>query len=89
MKQPSTSIEGGRIQGKWGSKGKIASFKGIPYAAPPVGALRWQAHQRVDTWEGILKTTAFRYSAWQQEITLPLFLEALINGQDYESAEND
>ncbi len=87
--KPSTSIEGGKIQGKWISKGQIASFKGIPYAAPPVGTLRWKAPQPVEAWEGILKTTAFRYSACQQEITLPLFLEALINGQGYEGAEND
>lgn len=38
MKQLSISIEGGTVQGKWISKRKIVSFKGIPYTAPPVGA---------------------------------------------------
>ena len=28
-------------------------FKGIPYAAPPVGELRWKAPKPVQTWNGV------------------------------------
>jgi para-nitrobenzyl esterase len=34
-------------------------FKGIPYAAPPVGNLRWQPPQRVKRWKGMLDATQY------------------------------
>jgi len=47
----------GLLQGKH-SEG-IDQFLGIPYAAPPVGALRWQAPQPVQPWHGIRAATAY------------------------------
>jgi len=37
----------------------IGEFKGIPFAAPPVGDLRWKAPQPVKPWQGVRKTVAF------------------------------
>jgi para-nitrobenzyl esterase len=37
----------------------IVSFKGIPFAAPPVDVLRWKAPQPVDPWQGTKQATAF------------------------------
>src|SRR5215204_6231471 len=37
----------------------VAAFKGIPFAAPPVGDLRWQAPRPVIPWSGVKQTTAF------------------------------
>ena len=49
-----------------GSKiGTINIFKGIPFAAPPVGDLRWKAPQPVENWLGVLKCTNFSASPFQ------------------------
>jgi para-nitrobenzyl esterase len=37
----------------------VISFKGIPYAAPPVGPLRWKKPEPVAAWEGIRKADAY------------------------------
>jgi para-nitrobenzyl esterase len=38
---------------------ELRAFKGIPYAAPPVGALRWKEPQRVAQWAGVRQATKF------------------------------
>lgn len=40
-------------------KDSLIVFKGIPFAQPPVGALRWRAPQPAKNWKGILKTDQF------------------------------
>jgi para-nitrobenzyl esterase len=40
-------------------------FKGIPFAAPPVGELRWKAPQAVKKWKGVKLTTGFAPAAMQ------------------------
>ena len=37
----------------------VASFKGIPFAAPPVGEFRWRAPQPLSPWEGELDATEY------------------------------
>jgi len=39
--------------------GSLAAFKGLPYAAPPVGALRWREPKPVAAWKGVRKADAF------------------------------
>jgi len=42
-----------------GIQGNIRVFKSIPYAQPPVGAMRWKAPVALPTWQGVRKATAF------------------------------
>lgn len=50
-------VTGGVIQGTVADD--LTIYKGIPFAAPPVGELRWKAPQPVLPWEGIKETTAY------------------------------
>ncbi len=47
------SVEGGQLQGVPSEAAGVVVYKGIPYAAPPVRDLRWQAPQPVQPWEGV------------------------------------
>jgi len=55
----------GKIEGY--AKEKLRIFKGIPFAAPPVGELRWKAPQPVQNWTGIKKCTDFSASPIQNK----------------------
>lgn len=56
-------VTGGRVEGV--AANGIESFKGIPFAAPPVGALRWKAPQPVKPWKGVKQANAFGASCLQ------------------------
>jgi para-nitrobenzyl esterase len=58
--------ESGMVEGYSGANG-IGVFKGIPFAAAPVGQLRWKAPQPVVPWQGVKKCTAFGPSPMQGE----------------------
>src|SRR5215471_17459623 len=52
-------VEGGDIVGTGSSATAIARYLGIPYAAAPIGGLRWRPPQPVVPWQGVLETTHF------------------------------
>src|SRR5215469_286920 len=54
---PQVKTRSGAVQGK--DDGKVKSFLGIPYAAPPVGELRWKAPEPVAKWSGAKNATEF------------------------------
>jgi para-nitrobenzyl esterase len=51
--------EGGLVSGVAGRDTSILVYKGIPFAAPPVGDLRWKAPQPAAHWEGVRKADQF------------------------------
>jgi para-nitrobenzyl esterase len=50
-------VTGGEVAGV--VKDGIASFKDVPFAAPPVGDLRWKAPQPLEPWKGVRKADTF------------------------------
>ena len=62
---PIVNIEGGKIQGVASASDDVTVFRGVPYAAPPVGELRWKRPQPVVKWKGIRKADAFSNICWQ------------------------
>ncbi|MES2797971.1 MAG: carboxylesterase family protein [Bacteroidota bacterium] len=53
----------GLVQGK--SENGLQVYKGIPFAAPPVGDLRWKAPQPAANWEGVKMTDKFGPAPYQ------------------------
>ena len=51
--------EQGKVAGKTINDGKVRAFLGMPYAAPPVGDLRWKAPQAPAKWKGKRDATKF------------------------------
>jgi para-nitrobenzyl esterase len=52
-------ISSGVLEGVVSADGKVRTFKGIPYAAPPVGPLRWKPPQPVAPWTSVRKAVDF------------------------------
>ena len=62
-----THVETGDLEGL--PDGCLAVYKAIPYAAPPVGDLRWRAPQPAKPWTGVLK--AENFGPWPPQPTRP------------------
>jgi len=64
IEQP-VKVEGGLVAGAPGRDKTITVFKGIPFAASPMGDLRWRAPQPVAAWTGVKKAAEFGNSCVQ------------------------
>ena len=51
--------DAGLIEGLSADNAGVRAFKGIPFAAPPIGGLRWKAPQPVTPWTGVRKAVEF------------------------------
>jgi len=60
--------ENGWVKGIPAADPRITAFKGIPFAAPPVGKNRWRAPQPAESWEGVLECYQFGPAAVQAPI---------------------
>jgi para-nitrobenzyl esterase len=64
-------VTGGRVVGVLANG--IVSFKGIPFAAPPVGPLRWKAPQPGKPWTGVKQASEFGASCMQDPAFAKIF----------------
>jgi para-nitrobenzyl esterase len=60
---PVVAIDTGKLAGA--VEGGVASWKGIPFAAPPVGPLRWRAPQPAAAWSGVRQATEYAHDCMQ------------------------
>ena len=63
--RPVVKVEGGMIKGVPSAAKGVTVFRGIPYAAPPIGDLRWKRPQPVVKWEGVRVADTFSNICWQ------------------------
>ena len=73
--------QAGLVQGKM--EGDVAVYKGIPFATPPVGDLRWRAPQPPVAWKGVHEADKFAPACMQVPVVMPaLGLDALPVSED-------
>ena len=58
----------GKAQGKTINEGKVKAFLGLPYAAPPVGDLRWKAPAPAAPWKGVRDATHYGARCFQATV---------------------
>lgn len=68
IQQP-VKVDGGLTSGMPGKNASMLAFKGIPFAAPPVGAARWTAPAPVKPWTGVRVAEKFSASCIQPIVT--------------------
>jgi para-nitrobenzyl esterase len=59
-------VEQGQITGVDGATAEVRIFKGVPFAAPPVGDLRWRAPKPAANWEGVRAADKFSPTCMQR-----------------------
>ncbi len=64
-----THVETGDVEGVLDST--LAVYKAIPYAAPPVGKLRWKAPQPARAWEGVRVCNEFGKKNHRDRFMIP------------------
>lgn len=62
-------IADGKVHGKLINDGKVRAFLGMPFAAPPVGELRWKAPQPVAPWSDVRDAT--KYGSHCMQVPFP------------------
>ena len=67
MRTDVVAVTGGDVRGIFNKDGTVEIYAGIPFAAPPVGELRWKEPQDVIPWNGVLEADHFAPMAMQNQ----------------------
>ena len=62
------TVAGGTLEGTTGADSSVRVFRGVPFAAPPVGNLRWSPPAPVQSWEGVRKADIWGTRCMQGEM---------------------
>jgi para-nitrobenzyl esterase len=62
-------VDSGKLVGE--EAGGIVMFKGVPFAAPPTGQLRWKPPQPVAPWSGVRPANRFAPACMQEGVSMP------------------
>ncbi|MGA6971161.1 MAG: carboxylesterase family protein, partial [Candidatus Binatus sp.] len=76
------SIHQGKLEGD--DQGGLIVFKGIPFAKPPVGALRWLPPEKPASWTGVRDARRFGASAPQNQLMLSALAAMVVEGEQSE-----
>lgn len=79
---PQVKISNGALEGTFNVATGVNSFKGIPYALPPVGDLRWKEPQPAANWTGVLKADHFSHMAMQKRVYSDMIFRADTMSED-------
>ena len=84
------TVSDGQLTGVYTADRAVEVYAGIPYAAPPLGELRWREPQDPKPWEGVLAADSFAPMAMQPQNS-PLYssLSQIIGYHDYKITLTD
>ena len=84
------TLRDGQLRGQVTGDGAVEVYTGIPYAKPPVGALRWREPQDPEPWEGVLEADHFAPMSMQpQNPNWYSSMAQIIGYHDYEISLDD
>ena len=72
---PAVNVTGGAVRGYLAAPGAV--FKAIPFAEPPVGALRWREPEPVKPWRGVRDATRYSAACMQSPLGTDAFIAPL------------
>src|SRR5438270_10032672 len=78
----SVKTEQGKVHGKTINSDKVKAFMGLPYAAPPVGDLRWKAPQPAAKWKGERDATKYGAHCAQNAVFADMIFQDGVNSED-------
>ena len=76
------SIHQGKLEGD--DQGGLFVFKGVPFAAPPVGARRWLAPEKPESWTGLRDARRFGAVSHQNQVMLSALSAMVVGGEQSE-----
>ncbi len=79
---PQVTISNGKLEGVFNPQTHINSYKGIPYALPPVGIRRWRVPEPPANWSGVRKADHFGHMPMQKRVFSDMVFRADTMSED-------